>query len=53
MVRVNNERLGSLTVANIEKLIDEYLITHENGDNIATIYISPYQAKNSKKHLKV
>ena len=47
--RVNNERLGSITVDNIEKPIDEYLITHENGDNIATIYISPYQAKNSKK----
>jgi len=47
--RVNNERLGNLTVDNIEKPIDEYLITHENGDNIATIYISPYQAKNSKK----
>jgi hypothetical protein len=47
--RVNNERLGSLQVDNIEKPIDAYLITHENGDDIATIYISPYQAKNSKK----
>ena len=47
--KVNNQRIGSQTVDNIEKLIDSYLITHENGDNIATIYISPYQAKNSKK----
>ena len=36
-------------VQNIKKPIDEYLITHENGDELAIIYISPYQAKNSKK----
>ena len=47
--KVNNQRIGSQTVDNIEKHIDSYLITHENGDDIATIYISPYQAKNSKK----
>ncbi len=47
--RVNNKRLGSLKVQNIQKPIDEYLITHENGDELAIIYISPYQAKNSKK----
>ena len=47
--KVNNVRHGSLTVDNIEKPIDIYFITHENGDNIATIHISPYQAKNSKK----
>ena len=47
--RVNNERIGPVQVANIEKPIDEYLITHENGEEIVTIYISPYQAKNSKK----
>ena len=47
--RVNNERLGSLQVQNIQKPIDEYLITHENGNELAVIYISPYQAKNSKK----
>ena len=47
--RVNNKRIGPVQVDNIEKPIDEYLITHENGEEIATIYISPYQAKNSKK----
>lgn len=47
--RVNNERLGSLKVDNIQKPIDKYLITHENGSEIAIIYISPYQAINSKK----
>ena len=47
--KVNNRRIGSQTVDNIDKHIDSYLITHENGDDIATIYISPYQAKNSKK----
>jgi hypothetical protein len=47
--RVNNERLGSLKVDNIQKPIDKYLISHEDGSEIAIIYISPYQAKNSKK----
>lgn len=47
--RVYNKRLGALKVENIQKPIDEYLITHENGDELAIIYISPYQAKNSKK----
>jgi len=47
--RVNNKRLRSLGAQNINKPIDEYLITHENGDELAVIYISPYQAKNSKK----
>ena len=47
--RVNNKRLRSLGAQNIQKPIDEYLITHENGNELAIIYISPYQAKNSKK----
>ena len=47
--KVNNKRLGSLSVQNIQKPIDKYLITHENGDKLAIICISPYQAKNSKK----
>lgn len=50
--RVNNKRLGALKVENIQKPIDEYLITHKNGDELAIIYISPYQAKNSKKSPK-
>lgn len=47
--KVNNKRLRSLGVENIQKPIDEYLITHENGDELAIIYISPYQARNSRK----
>ena len=47
--RVENKRLGSLQVENIKKPIDQYLITHENGSELAVIYISPYQAVNSKK----
>jgi len=47
--RVDNKRLRSLGAKNIKKPIDEYLITHENGNELAIIYISPYQAKNSKK----
>lgn len=46
---VNNKRLGSLQVDNIQKPIDKYQIMHENGNELATIYISPYQAINSKK----
>jgi hypothetical protein len=46
---VNSKRLGRAGANNIEKPIDEYLITHENGSELATIYISPYQAANSKK----
>ena len=47
--RVNNKRLGSLGVENIQKPIDKYIITHQNGDELVIIYISPYQAINSKK----
>ena len=47
--RVNNKRLGSLGADNIQKPIDEYLITHQDGDELAIIYISPYQARNSRK----
>ena len=47
--RVNNKRLRCLKVANIQKPIDEYLITHADGHEIGVIYISPYQAINSKK----
>ena len=47
--RVNNKRLGSLGAENIKKPIDEYLITHQNGYELAIIYISPYQARNSRK----
>jgi hypothetical protein len=47
--RINYERTGALKVHNIQKPIDEYKITHENGEILAHIYISPYQAKNTKK----
>ena len=46
---VNNKRLGSVGADNIKKPIDKYLITHKNGNELAIIYISPYQAINSKK----
>jgi len=47
--RVDNERIKTVKVDNIKKIIDVYSISHEDGSHIATIYISPYQAKNSKK----
>lgn len=46
---VNNKRLGTVGANNIKKPIDKYLITHKNGNELAIIYISPYQAINSKK----
>ena len=47
--RVENERICSVGADNIDHPIDMYRITHQNGEEIATIYISPYQAVNSKK----
>lgn len=47
--RVVSEWEGSLGVENIAQPIDRYLIRHEDGRELATIYISPYQAKNSSK----
>ena len=47
--RVVSDRIGSFQVENITKPIDGYSIKHENGEELATIYISPYQAKNSSK----
>ena len=50
--KISYERLGSLEVGNIDKPIDKYLITDENDDKLTIIYISPYQAINSKKSPK-
>jgi hypothetical protein len=38
-----------LEVENIDKLIDEYLITDDDGNELAVIYISAYHARNSRK----
>jgi len=47
--RVNNIRLGSVAAGNVKHPIDKYSITNQNGEEIAIIYISPYQARNSRK----
>ncbi|MBS4067957.1 MAG: hypothetical protein KGZ62_05090 [Sulfurimonas sp.] len=47
--RVDNIRLGSMVAGNIKHPIDKYSITNQNGDEIAIIYLSPYQARNSRK----
>ena len=47
--RVNNIRLGSMAASNVKHPIDKYSITNQNGEEIAIIYISPYQARNSRK----
>ena len=46
--RIKYERLGSWKADNIDKPIDCYQIFHQNGTEISKIYISPYQAVNSK-----
>lgn len=43
------ERIGSFDSPNIEHPIDGYEIITERGDNLCTIYISPYQKTISRK----
>lgn len=47
---VRNERLGTTTIECInQKPVDEYRLTDASGRELALIYISPYNKKNSKK----
>ena len=43
------ERIGSFAAPNIEHPIDGYEIISDSGDNLCTIYISPYQKSISRK----
>lgn len=47
--RITSERAGSCSADNIENMIDEYKLFDESGENIATIFISPYHRRNSSK----
>jgi hypothetical protein len=47
--KVTYERIGSEILAVSEFSIDKYQITHESGQPLAAIYISPYQKRNSTK----
>lgn len=48
-VKVNSQRSGSVTSDVVKYPVDEYFITHPNGERLATIYISPYQKRNSSQ----
>ena len=43
------KRLGSSRTENIENPIDIYLILDENGNEICSLYLSPYHLKTSQK----
>jgi hypothetical protein len=47
--KVLYERIGSSINSKIQYPIDAYSISHHSGYNLATLYISPYQNKNSNK----
>lgn len=47
-IKVQYDRLGSTSAANIENPIDMYAIS-VNEKQIATLYISPYNKKNSER----
>lgn len=44
---VQHERIGSFGSALVERPIDGYVLTGADGQGLGTIYISPYQKKNS------
>ena len=44
---VQHERIGSFGSAIVERPIDGYILTGADGRVLGTIYISPYQKKNS------
>lgn len=43
------DRMGSTSAPIIVHPIDQYLITNSSGEQIATLYISPYHKRNSNK----
>ena len=47
-IKVSYERIGSMQVPNIPSIIDNYRI-FANGKEIATLYICPYNKKNSER----
>ncbi len=46
--KVQYERVGSTSAPNIDQIIDEYEI-FDNGQKIATLFICPYNKKNSDR----
>jgi hypothetical protein len=48
-VKVQAERIGSFGSEVVNSPIDGYKLTHPNGADLGTIFISPYQGRISKK----
>lgn len=46
------KRIGSFTSPIITSPVDGYRITHANGKELTTLYLSPYQKRNSEKSPK-
>ena len=46
--KIQYERTGSTSAQNIDQLIDEYVIL-DNGQKIASLFICPYNKKNSER----
>jgi hypothetical protein len=47
-IKVTYDRIGSMSAPNISQIIDGYMI-YANGVQITTLYICPYNKKNSGK----
>lgn len=47
--KITSERIGSFTSPVTTSPVDMYKITHTNGKELATLYLSPYQKRNSGK----
>lgn len=47
-IKVGYDRIGSMSAENIPNIIDGYTIT-KNGNEIATLYLCPYNKKTSEK----
>lgn len=46
--KIQYKRIGSTSAPNIDQTIDEYTIL-DNGQKIATLFICPYNKKNSER----
>lgn len=47
--RINYRRIGPVVVDNIKKPVDAYQLSDQSDKDLCIIYISPYQARNSRK----
>ena len=50
--KISYERIGSFTSPVTTSPVDGYKISHPSGNELTTLYLSPYQKRNSKKSPK-